>query len=207
LPLKNLSDGLLPVEKKVVVKKQALWRGWVRIAAVALLGSGPAYAQLRLIPEAARQVYEALPDLPLENTYTPVNPNDGGPAPEEDTLVRRMMVYHLQVVGRSPTDRFDWQLTLADYLDANEPIVAQRYPGAERLTVNPYAQDKAAVQALSRQQRQALLRELVVAFGGDPDPKPLYIPADLNPVPAPATPKPLERLPIPGAGSADLLRP
>ncbi len=189
------------------VRKDALLRGWAIVAAVALLGSGPAYAQLRLIPEAARRVYEALPDLPLENTYTPVNPNDGGPPPEEDTLVRRMMVYHLQVVGRSPTDRFDWQLTLADYLDANEPIVAQRYPGAERLTVNPYAQDKAAVQALSRQRRWALLRELVLAFGGDPDPKPLYIPPDLNPVPAPPTPKPLERLPIPGAGSADLLRP
>ncbi len=189
------------------VRKDALLRGWAVIAAAALLGSGPAHAQLRLIPEAARRVYEALPDMPLENTYTPVNPNDGGPAPEEDTLVRRMMVYHLQVAGRSPADRFDWQLTLADYLDANEPIVAQRYPGAERLTVNPYAQDKAAVQALSRQQRQALLRELVLAFGGDPDPKPLYIPADLNPVPAPPTPEPLERLPIPGAGSADLLRP
>ncbi len=189
------------------VRKDALLRGWAVIAAAALLGSGPAHAQLRLIPEAARRVYEALPDMPLENTYTPVNPNDGGPAPEEDTLVRRMMVYHLQVAGRSPADRFDWQLTLADYLDANEPIVAQRYPGAERLTVNPYAQDKAAVQALSRQQRQALLRELVLAFGGDPDPKPLYIPAALNPVPAPPTPEPLERLPIPGAGSADLLRP
>ncbi|WP_414370194.1 hypothetical protein [Synechococcus sp. H60.4] len=198
---------MLPAEKKVVVRKQALWRSWVGIAAVALLGSGPAYAQLRLIPEAARQVYAALPDLPLENGYTPVNPNDGGPAPEEDTLVRRMMVYHLQVVGRSPTDRFDWQLTLADYLDANEPIVAQRYPGAERLTVNPYAQDKAAVQALTRQQRQALLRAILLAFGGDPDPKPLYIPTALNPVPAPPTPEPLQRLPIPGAGSADLLRP
>ncbi len=191
-----------------MVRKQALWRNWVSVAVVvALLGSGPAYAQLRLVPEAARRVYEALPDLPLENTYTPINPNDGGPAPEEDTLVRRIMVYHLQVAGRSPTDRFDWQLTLADYLDANEPIIAQRYPGAERLTVNPYARDKAAVQALSRQQRWALLRELVLAFGGDPDPKPLYIPADLNPVSIPSTPKPVERLPIPRRGAADLLRP
>lgn len=189
------------------MRKQALLPGLLGIAVAVLLGSGPAYAQLRLIPQAARQVYEALPDLPLENTYTPINPNDGGPAPEEDTLVRRMMIYHLQVAGRSPTDRFDWQLTLADYFDANEPIIAQRYPGADRLTVNPYAQDKAAVQALNRQQRQALLEALVLAFGGDPDPKPLYIPADLNPVPALPTPEPMQPLLLPGSGGAELLRP
>ena len=89
------------------MRKQALLPSFLGIAVAVLLGSGPAYAQLRLIPQAARQVYEALPDLPLENTYTPINPNDGGPTPEEDTLVRQMMVYHLQMAGRSPTNRFD----------------------------------------------------------------------------------------------------
>jgi hypothetical protein len=177
------------------------------IAILAFLGSGPAQAQLRLIPEAARQVYESLPDLPLENFYTPANPDGTGPTPEEDTLLRRMMVYHLQVAGRSPTDRFDWQLTLADYFDANEPIIAQRYPGADRLTVNPYAQDKAVVQSLNRQQRQALLETIVLAFGGDPNPTPLYIPTDLDPVPTRPTPEPVERLLIPGSGAADLLGP
>ncbi len=189
------------------MRKQALLPSWLHITAAVLLGSSPAYAQLRLIPEAARRVYEVLPDLPLENTYIPINPNDGGPPAEEDTLVRRMMLYHLQVAGRSPTDRFDWQLTLADYCDANEPMVAQQYPGAERLTVNPYAQDKAAVQSLSRQQRQALLRALVLAFGGDPDPKPLYIPPDLKTVPTLPTPEPMKPLLLPGRGEADLLRP
>ncbi len=177
----------------------------IAVLAFLFLGSGPAQAQLRLIPEAVRQVYEALPDLPLENFYTPVNPNDGGPTPEEDTLLRRMMVYHLQVAGRSPADRFDWQLTLADYFDANEPMIAQRYPGADRLTVNPYAQDKAVVQSLNRQQRQALLEAIVLAFGGDPNPTPLYIPGDLDPSPSRPTPEPMERLLIPGSGAADLL--
>jgi len=55
------------------MRKQALLPGLLGIAVAVLLGSGPAYAQLRLIPQAARQVYEALPDLPLENTYTPIN--------------------------------------------------------------------------------------------------------------------------------------
>jgi hypothetical protein len=189
------------------MRKQALLPSFLGIAVAVLLGSGPAYAQLRLIPQAARQVYEALPDLPLENVYTPINPNDGGPTPEEDTLVRRMMIYHLQVAGRSPTDRFDWQLTLADYFDANEPIIAQRYPGADRLTVNPYAQDKAVVQSLNRQQRQALLEALVLAFGGDPNPTPLYIPTDGDPAPTRPTPEPMKPLLLPGSGSADLLRP
>ncbi|MFQ3585168.1 MAG: hypothetical protein SNJ85_09620, partial [Cyanobacteriota bacterium] len=62
-------------------------------------GAWPVQAQLRLIPEAARQVYSLLPDFPLENTYTPASPDGTGPPPEEDTLVRRMMVYHLQVAG------------------------------------------------------------------------------------------------------------
>ncbi|MFS8777218.1 hypothetical protein [Synechococcus sp. W70.1] len=189
------------------MRKQIFLQGWLGITAAFLLEAGPVYAQLRLIPDAARRVYEALPDLPLENTYTPINPNDGGPRPEEDTLVRRMMLYHLQVAGRSPTDRFDWQLTLADYCDANEPMVAQQYPGANRLTVNPYTRDKAVVQSLSRQQRQALLRALVLAFGGDPDPKPLYIPPDLKAAPALPTPEPMKPLLLPGRGGADLLRP
>lgn len=84
------------------MRKQIFLQGWLGITAAFLLEAGPVYAQLRLIPDAARRVYEALPDLPLENTYTPINPNDGGPRPEEDTLVRRMMLYHLQVAGRSP---------------------------------------------------------------------------------------------------------
>jgi len=52
------------------MRKQALLPSFLGIAVAVLLGSGPAYAQLRLIPQAARQVYEALPDLPLENTTT-----------------------------------------------------------------------------------------------------------------------------------------
>ncbi|MGQ9837328.1 MAG: hypothetical protein ACUVRV_05030 [Cyanobacteriota bacterium] len=170
-------------------------------------GAGSAQAQLRLIPDAARQVYSILPDFPLENTYTPEFSDGTGPTPEEDTLVRRMMVYHLQVAGRSPTDRFDWQLTIADYFDANEPMIAQQYPGADRLTVNPYTQDRAVVQSLNRQQRRALLEAILLAFGGDPKPTALYIPRDEEPEFNRPTPEPVERLLIPGKGAADLLAP
>ncbi|MEN9229598.1 MAG: hypothetical protein Q6L68_01715 [Thermostichus sp. DG02_5_bins_236] len=170
-------------------------------------GAGPVQAQLRLIPEAARKVYSLLPDFPLENFYAPTSPDGTGPTPEEDTLVRRMMVYHLQVAGRSATDRLDWQLTIADYFDANEPIIAQRYPGADRLTVNPYAQDKAVVQSLNRQQRKALLETILLAFGGDPNPTALYIPSDEEPGSRRPTPEPVKRLLIPGSGAADLLGP
>ncbi|MEN9201906.1 MAG: hypothetical protein Q6K80_09920 [Thermostichus sp. DG_1_6_bins_120] len=187
------------------VKKWQLPLLGITLGILWVWGVRPVQAQLRLIPEAARQVYSMLPDFPLESTY--VSPDGSGPSPEEDTLVRRMMVYHLQVAGRSLTDRFDWQLTLADYFDANEPMIAQRYPGADRLTVNPYAQDKAVIQSLNRQQRQALLKAILLALGGDPNPTPLYIPEDVEPVAPRPTSTPVQRLLIPGTGAADLLRP
>jgi hypothetical protein len=167
------------------------------------MGMDPVWAQLRLIPEASRQVYQKIPELPLENFYSATQGNTG--SLEENTLVRRMMVYHLQVKGRSPTNRLDWKLTLADYLDVNEPMYAQAYPGAANLSVNPYASDRAIIQSLNREQRSQLLNALIISFGGDPTPPKLYIP----PLPS-STPstkqEPHKKLTIPDAGAADLLK-
>ncbi|NJK64741.1 MAG: hypothetical protein HC921_20400 [Synechococcaceae cyanobacterium SM2_3_1] len=151
-----------------------------------LLIAPVAQAQLRLVPEASQQVYETLPALPRENQYQYIDPETGDP--ETNTLVRRMMLYHLQIKARALTNRFDWKLTLADYLEKNEAIFAQAYPGSQTLTKNPYTQDKVAVQSLTRQERAALLEAILIALGGDPTPPQLYIPPPSGSHPHPLLP-------------------
>jgi hypothetical protein len=169
-----------------------------------LLLSPPALAQLRVIPEAAVKVYQTLPDLPLENTYTG-SPETVGP-PAENTLVRRMMLYHTQVKGRSPVNRFDWKLTLADYLDANETMVAQSYPAANLVSPNPYYGDRQVIQSLSRVERNALITAMVTAFGGDPTPKYFSITPETTPAPVLSTPTPAATIQLSNPGSADQLQ-
>ncbi len=174
------------------------------LTSISLVPTLPAWSQLRLIPEAAEQVYAAIPDLPLENTYTP-GPTSNVP-PQQDTLIRRMMLYHLQEKGRSLTSRLDWKLTFADYLGANEPILAATYPGSQWLTENPLNGDRQAFQTLTRSERNQLLETLLITFGGDPTPPQLYIPPD-QPIAQPATtPAPAQTLLLPQPGSADLLK-
>ena len=62
-------------------------------------------------------IYEKIPDLPLENDY--ISKGTGEVNPKE-TLVSRLIRYHFYVKGRPPNYRFDWKLTLADYLGAND---------------------------------------------------------------------------------------
>jgi hypothetical protein len=119
--------------------------------------------QLREIPQAVERIYRALPDLPQENQYVSA---EDGPRPS-NTFVKRFLAYHLQTQGRSPYSRLDWKLTFADYLEANAPIYAASYPGAETLTVNPLNRDRQIVQGLSRGERRALLAEILAAFGAD----------------------------------------
>ncbi|MDX2270798.1 MAG: hypothetical protein NW237_02460 [Cyanobacteriota bacterium] len=183
------------------------WLMTTIVGLTALLPGDPAWGQLRLVPAAVEQVYASLPQLPLENTYTPSSPEAGDPT--ENTLVKRLMLYHLQVKGRSPSNRLDWKLTLADYLEANEPMVAQEYPGASLFRENPYHRDRQHIQALSRSERASLLNALLTAFGGDPTPPILYIPpsATAGSPERPTTPIPAETLLIPPPGNADLLKP
>lgn len=161
----------------------------------------PAWGQLRLVPEASEQVYQTLPQLPREDGYTPT-PDGAGSG---GTLVQRLMQYHIQIMGRPATSRLDWRLTLADYLEINEPILAQQYPGATTLDRNPLNGDKGVIQGLSRRQRYDLVDALILALGGDPTPPTLYIPpaGSESISPDPLT-SPEIRLPQPGG--ADLLR-
>ena len=100
----------------------------------------PATAQLPpvMVPRVpidnatAQQIYAQLPDLPLENQYID---QETGDRDEANTLVRRLIVYHLLVKGRPPFYRLDWKLTLADYLGANELILgaSNQYTADEQL--------------------------------------------------------------------------
>ncbi|NEP41175.1 MAG: hypothetical protein F6K35_18895, partial [Okeania sp. SIO2H7] len=119
--------------------------------------------QLQRPTEIWPQVYQQLPDLPLENNYLS---EDTGEADTDNTLVGRLVRYHFYVKGRPPNFRFDWKLTLADYLGANELMQESVYPGYESLRENPMEGDRQAIKNLTREQRNALIDVLVEIFGG-----------------------------------------
>lgn len=126
-----------------------------------LLGSQPAYAQIVSSSNVWEQVYQQLPDLPRENQY--ISKETGKVAPN-NTLVSRMISYHLYLKGRAPNYRLDWKLTLADYLGANEIMYDSRYPGNGTLRKNPLESDRAAIARLNRRQRDALVQVFVNIF-------------------------------------------
>ncbi|OKH15608.1 hypothetical protein NIES592_05860 [Fischerella major NIES-592] len=126
-----------------------------------LLSTSPAYAQRVPLTDVWQQVYKQLPDLPKENQFIS---KQTGKVAESNTLVSRMISYHVYVKGRTPNYRLDWKLTLADYLDANEVMYESSYPGNDTLRKNPFASDRAAIRRLTRQQRNALVQALVNAF-------------------------------------------
>jgi hypothetical protein len=130
-------------------------------------------------------VYEKLPALPLENQY--VNRETGKVDPN-NTLVSRLMRYHIYVKGRPAMYRLDWKLTLADYLSLNEPIEATTYPGADSLKQNPLEKDVAAMAKLDRTQRNALVQVLVDIF--DPGAQPVTPTPQPQPTTRPNSPEP-----------------
>jgi len=144
------------------------------VVGVILLGSGvgkskyttfigiePAIAQ-RISPGDVWQiVYQQLPDLPKENQYIS---KETGKVAENNTLVGRLIRYHIYVKERSPNYRLDWKLTLADYLDANETMYDVAYPGYDVLRQNPIEGDRAAISKLTRTQRNALVQALTNIF-------------------------------------------
>ncbi|MBF2084937.1 hypothetical protein [Thermoleptolyngbya sp. C42_A2020_037] len=137
------------------------------------LGAQRAIAQQYGVPipsRVAEEIYRRLPDMPLANEY--VSQRTGAVDPE-DTFLSRMIRYHMLIKGRSPISRFDWKLTLADYLGINEPMVPGSYPGAINLTTNPLEADTAIVNQFTRAQRDALVNTLVAFFN----------PSVLNPPP------------------------
>jgi hypothetical protein len=105
------------------------------------------------------QIYEQLPNLPLENQY--ISSDTNSPA-ADNTLVSRIIRYHIYIQERPTNFRLDWKLTLADYLGAFERITADQYPDYG-LRENPMEGDIAAVQSLSAEQRNQLVNALYEA--------------------------------------------
>jgi len=123
--------------------------------------SSPSSQSTLRVEEAAKKVYEKLPYLPLENQYIR---QDTGQVDPEHTLISRFIRYHQDLKKRANRYRFDWKITLADYLGVNEIITADNYPGNATLQTNPMTTDVKAIQALNRRQRQELVDLLVQIY-------------------------------------------
>jgi hypothetical protein len=155
--------------------------------------------------DASPQVYELVPDLPLENYYISV---ETGEVLTTSTLASRLIRYHTLVRGRSLASRLDWKLTLADYLGANEWISILSYPGHDTLRTNPMQNDIAAIGQLNRAQRDILVEALVSVFTPNqtdtstsrPSVAP---PSTITPSSTPTSPSPIH----PRPGDAQLLLP
>ncbi|WP_035494072.1 hypothetical protein [Baaleninema simplex] len=111
--------------------------------------------------DAWQRVYEILPEIPRENQYTHVETGD---IETDNTLIGRLIRYHLYVKGRPYQYRLDWKLTLADYLGENEIMNEGVYPGYDTLETNPLLGDREAIQSLTPQQRDDLVHVLVSIF-------------------------------------------
>lgn len=147
-----------------------------------------------------QQVYQQVPDLPLENQYVST---ETGKVATDNTLVGRFIRYHIYVKGRPPYYRLDWKISLADYLGLNEFMNEPEYPSGNRLRQNPMESDIAAIRKLTRSQRLQLVQALTDAFASQlPEPAMQAKPAPTV-APFPAA-KPIR---VFGPGSADLLKP
>jgi hypothetical protein len=148
---------------------------------VVLLIAHPLKAQDVRAGDAWQQVYQQLPDFPRENQYVS---RESGKVAENNTLIGRLIRYHIYIKSRPVNFRLDWKLTLADYLGANERMPAATYPSADTLRTNPMQGDIAVIRSLDRTQRDALVQTLVLRLT-------LLLPA---PRPLPHLPPPLSLL-------------
>ncbi|MBN3894707.1 MAG: hypothetical protein HWQ41_05390 [Nostoc sp. NOS(2021)] len=197
---------------------QPLLKPWQTLTAlmvvgVIVLGSGggklihrnlfsiqPAIAQ-RITPSDVWQlVYQQLPDFPRENQYIS---KENGKVAENNTLVNRLIRYHIYTKGRAPIYRLDWKLTLADYLGANEIMYDTSYPGNDSLRENPMEGDRKAIKSLTRSQRDALVQVLVNIFNPTSQ---NTLPPSPNTTPSPTTSTPPQPPQAPQRGGAELLR-
>jgi len=128
---------------------------------VAPLYDSPAMGQRIRSDDLWRVVYERIPDLPKENQYVSLETGKVNP---DNTLVGRLIRYHIYTKGRPPIFRLDWKLTLADYLEVNGTMDTADYPGVNQVRGNPAPGDIAAIKKLNRVQRDALLQALVDVF-------------------------------------------
>lgn len=166
-----MNDRQIFPSLKTIFKGQN-WRLVQFFAVVILACAGLAYFSTAIAPSPAiaqsirpesvsEQVYQRLPDFPLENQYTN---QETGAVDSKNTLALRLTRYHVYTKNRPVKFRLDWKLTLADYLGANESIVEQKYPGYKTLQPSPVDGDRAAIRSLNRAQRDALVKVLVSIF-------------------------------------------
>lgn len=169
-----------------------------------LIGSQPAQAQFLRPRDVGQKIYERLPNLPLENQYVSV---ETGEVDADNTLIGRLIGYHIYVKNRPPSFRLDWKLTIADYLGAHEYLLDSEYPGHNTLRENPMESDMAAIGSLNRSQRDALVEELVSIFNPNRSQTEKTAPT-ASPQAPPTNPNPRTREPIvPEPGDAQLLQP
>jgi hypothetical protein len=153
-------------------------------------------SQIQRPETVAQQIYQEMPELPKENNYTR---QDTGAIEPNNTLISRLIRYHQDTKKRFSLIRFDWQLTLGDYLGVNEKIIEERYPGSATLTVNPMSADIKGINSLNRRQREQLVTILVKIYN------PTIAPTT-KPTPSPS-PSPSPRRPsLSKPGDADLLK-
>ncbi|MEM7771306.1 MAG: hypothetical protein AAF327_12465 [Cyanobacteria bacterium P01_A01_bin.37] len=132
----------------------------------------PASAQRLGVTDISQRVYDSIPSIPLENEYIEAETGD---VATNNTLVSRFIRYHLYVARRSPEYRFDWKISLADYLGVNGWIRAAEYPGGSDLRSNPLSGDVDAIRHLNRSERDALVQELVQLFSTEGGRLPTYL--------------------------------
>ena len=109
----------------------------------------------------AEQVYQLRPEIPLENQYLSQETRETA---ANNTLMSRFVRYHQYVKSRPVKFRLDWKLTIADYLESNEVISYDRYPGSKTLTTHPLEGDRAVIYNLSRSQRNQLIDTLISIY-------------------------------------------
>jgi hypothetical protein len=128
---------------------------------IAILTAIALPAQALRPSEVPPAVYKKIPSLPIENQY--IN-KETKKVDKDNTLVSRLMRYHLYLKGRPATYRLDWKLTLADYLGGNDVMDEAAYPSREKLKINPMEGDRKAIQSLSRSDRDALVQTMTDLF-------------------------------------------
>ncbi|WP_144053223.1 hypothetical protein [Xenococcus sp. PCC 7305] len=147
----------------------------------------------------AEQVYQLIPELPLENQYLSQETRE---VATNNTLISRFVRYHQYVKSRPVKFRLDWKFTIADYLEANEPISYDRYPGSKTLSNHPLEGDRAVIYNLSRSQRNQLIDTLVSIY----NPTSSEVPKTTNDSSNPSNNNSNNRPRLPQPGDADLLR-
>jgi hypothetical protein len=157
----------------------------------------PAYAERITPSDVWQKVYQQLPDFPRENKYIS---KENGKVAENNTLVNRLITYHIYTKGRAPIYRLDWKLTLADYLGANEIMYDSTYPGNDSLKENPIEGDRQAIANLTRSQRNALVQVLVNIFNPTSQNTPTPSPSTTSSPNTSTPPQPPQR------GGAELLK-